>query len=177
MPHHNQAACEALLREAAPELIVLGGTRILKPNIFRLAPAGTLNSHPGLLPEVRGSASVAWSIYHDVPIGCSCHFIEEGIDVGPIVGRRMIPVHPGQTYEQLVHATDVLSGTLMVEALRAFAAGTLRGTVQPAEGQTYKRDSARAPGGGAGEARPRHLQHMTAAPSVAEPADPSRPYS
>jgi methionyl-tRNA formyltransferase len=81
---------------------------------------------------------VAWSIYHDVPIGCTCHFIEEGIDVGPIVGRREIPVHRGQTYEELVHATNVLSGTLMVEAVRAFAAGTLRGTAQPAEGQTFK---------------------------------------
>jgi methionyl-tRNA formyltransferase len=136
VPHHNQAGCETLLRELGPDLIVLGGTRILKPNIFRLAP--TLNSHPGLLPEVRGSASVAWSVYHDVPIGCTCHFIEEGIDVGPIVGRREIPVHRGQTYEELVHATNVLSGTLMVEAVRAFAAGTLRGTAQPAEGQTFK---------------------------------------
>jgi methionyl-tRNA formyltransferase len=138
VPHHNQGACEALLRELGPDLMVLGGTRILKPNIFRLAPAGALNSHPGLLPEVRGSASVAWSIYHDVPIGCTCHFIEEGIDVGPIVGRRLIPVHRGQTYEELVHATNVLAGTLMVEAVRAHVAGTLRGTPQPAEGTTYR---------------------------------------
>jgi folate-dependent phosphoribosylglycinamide formyltransferase PurN len=80
---------------------------------------------------------VAWSIYHDVPIGCTCHFIEEGIDVGPIVGRREIPVRRGQTYEQLVHATNVLSGTLMVEAVRAFAAGT-RGHGPARGGQTYK---------------------------------------
>ena len=138
VPHHNRETCEALLRELGSELIVLGGTRILKPNIFRLAARGALNSHPGLLPEVRGSASVAWSIYHDVPIGCTCHFIEEGIDVGPVVGRRLIPVHRGQTYEELVYATNVLAGTLMVEALRAFAAGTLRGTTQPATGNTYR---------------------------------------
>lgn len=178
VPHHNQAACEALLRELGPELLVLGGTRILKPNIFLLAPAGTLNSHPGLLPEVRGSASVAWSIYHDVPLGCTCHFVEEGIDVGAIVGRRTIPVGPGQTYEELVHATNVLSGTLMVEALRAFAAGTLQGTIQPAGGQTYRVIPPELLAEVKEKLARGTYKHLTAAPQVGPtPGDPSRPYT
>jgi methionyl-tRNA formyltransferase len=136
--HHNQEDCEALLRDEAPDLLVLGGTRILKPKIFRKARYATLNSHPGLLPEVRGSASVAWSIYHDVPIGCTCHFIEEGIDTGAIVRRRELPVRRGQRYEELVHATLVLAGTLMVEAVRDFAAGKLSGAPQGPGGNTYR---------------------------------------
>ena len=89
-----------------------------------------LNSHPGLLPEMRGSASVAWSIYHDVPIGCTCHFIEEGIDTGPIVNRREIPVHRGDTYELLCWKTLVLSGTLMAEAVKSWSEGRLTATPQ-----------------------------------------------
>jgi len=144
VPDHNQRECERLLEEVAPELLVLGGTRILRPSIFTIAPAGALNSHPGLLPQVRGSASVAWSIYHDVPIGATCHFIDAKIDTGDIVGQRIIPVRRGDTYEKLVRQTMVLAGRLMVEALEQFAAidptanRRLTGTPQPAGGHTYK---------------------------------------
>jgi methionyl-tRNA formyltransferase len=138
VPHHNKSECEQLLREVQPDLIVLGGTRIIRPNIFATAKYGALNSHPGLLPLVRGSASVAWSIHHDIPIGCTCHFIDAEIDTGDIVGQRTIPVQRGDTYEKLVRETIVLAGTLMTEALQHFAAGTLRRTQQPKEGRTNK---------------------------------------
>lgn len=127
---HNDADCERLLRELAPDLIVLGGTRILKPHIFAPARLGTLNAHPGLLPEVRGSASVAWAIHLDEPIGCTCHFIDAGIDTGPIVGRRAIEVRPGDTYQKLCHATVGLSAVLMREALEALRDDTLVTTPQ-----------------------------------------------
>lgn len=128
---HNAPACAEHLQRDPPDLIVLGGTRILEPHVFEAATVGTLNAHPGLLPEVRGSASVAWAIELDQPIGCTCHFIEAGIDTGPIVSRRTIDVHRGDTYEKLCHATAVLSGALMTEALQAYAAGTLSGEPQP----------------------------------------------
>jgi methionyl-tRNA formyltransferase len=136
--NHNDEACARLLAHLRPELIVLGGTRILAPHIFEHATVGTLNAHPGLLPEVRGSASVAWAIELDVPIGCTCHFIAAGIDTGPIVARRTIPVRRGDTYEKLCHKTAVLSATLMTEALQAHAAGALRGTPQPGGGKALR---------------------------------------
>lgn len=138
VPHHNAPECADVLERAAPELIVLGGTRIIKPHVFEVATRGTLNAHPGLLPEVRGSASVAWAIHLDVPVGCTCHFIEAGIDTGPVVGRRTIDVHRGDTYEKLCHATISLSAALMREALEAHARGALRGDPQPAGGEALR---------------------------------------
>jgi methionyl-tRNA formyltransferase len=132
VPHHNQDECDRLLTELSPDLLVLGGTRILKPHIFGHARLGALNSHPGLLPEVRGSASVAWAIHLDLEVGCTCHFIEAGIDTGPIVGRRVLPVHRGDTYEKLCRGTMALAGTLMTEAVGHLVAGTLVSTPQPA---------------------------------------------
>jgi methionyl-tRNA formyltransferase len=123
---HNDADTERLLRELDPDLLVLGGTRILRPRVFERARHGALNSHPGLLPEVRGSASVAWAIALDERVGCTCHFIEAGIDTGPIVGRAEIAVRRGDSYEKLCHATVALSARLMREALEAFRDGTLR---------------------------------------------------
>lgn len=138
---HNGDECRHALEVAAPRLIVLGGTRILRPHIFEVAPEGTLNAHPGLLPQVRGSASVAWAIELDERVGCTCHFVEKGIDTGKIVSRRAIDVHRGDTYEHLCHATTVLSGTLMTEALLAYAAGELRGEPQ-GEGPAARRNMA-----------------------------------
>ena len=82
-----------------------------------------MNSHPGLLPDCRGSASPAWSVYHDIPVGASTHFCDEGIDTGDLLLRRELPVRRGMTYEDLCHGTLVLAGELMAEVLTAYDAG------------------------------------------------------
>lgn len=126
VPHHNRRRCRELMEELKPDLGVLGGTRIIRKRILEIPPDGVLNSHPGLLPEVRGSASVAWSIYHDVPIGSTCHFI----DTGDIVARRVIPVHRGDTYELLCWKTLVMAGALMTEAVTMWKKGEMTRTPQ-----------------------------------------------
>ena len=122
---HRDEYCLEPLRAADPDLIVLGGTRILRGELLAYPRDGVLNSHPGLLPECRGSASPAWSVYHDIPIGASCHFCTEAIDEGDLVGRREIAVRRGATYEDLCFATLVEAGRLMAEAVQAYAEGRL----------------------------------------------------
>ena len=117
VPHHNKKQCRELIEELQPDLGVLGGTRIIRKRLLEIPPDGMLNSHPGLLPEVRGSASPAWSVYYDIPIGATCHFIDPNIDTGDIVIRREIPIHRGDTYEKLCWVTLVEAGTLMTEAV------------------------------------------------------------
>ncbi len=130
VPHHNKKTCRQLLQELNPDLGVLGGTRIIRDRILRIPPDGMLNSHPGLLPEVRGSASPAWSVYYDIPIGSTCHFIDPGIDTGDIVGKREIPIHKGDTYEKLCWLTLVEAGALMAESVSAWREGELERTPQ-----------------------------------------------
>ena len=139
VPHHNRRQCRELLEELEPNLGVLGGTRIISRRVLEIPPDGMLNSHPGLLPEVRGSASVAWSIYHDVPIGSTCHFIDPDIDTGDIVAKRVIPVHRGDTYELLCWKTLVMAGTLMTEAVGMWRRGDIARTPQGESGlPTFK---------------------------------------
>ena len=126
VPHHNKKTCRQLLQELNPDLGVLGGTRIIRDRILNIPPEGMLNAHPGLLPEVRGSASPAWSVYYDIPIGATCHFIDPGIDTGDIVGKREIPIHKGDTYEKLCWLTLVEAGALMTEAVSAWRKGELK---------------------------------------------------
>ena len=130
VPHHNGPEAQAFLEARPPDLLVLGGTRILRKRVYGLARDGAINAHPGLLPDVRGSASVAWAIHLDEPVGCTTHFLDDGIDTGGLIQRRRIDVLRGDTYEKLCRETLRVSAELMVEALTAYASGTLTGTPQ-----------------------------------------------
>lgn len=131
VPTHRDRHCLEILRDLDPRLIVLGGTRIIRGEILAYPRDGVLNSHPGLLPECRGSASAAWSVFHDIPIGASCHFCTPEIDAGDLVGRREIPVHRGDRYEDICYRTLVVAGTLMTEALQAWSSGRLEELRRP----------------------------------------------
>jgi len=113
------------------DLIVFGGTRIIRGEILDKPRHGVINSHPGLLPECRGSASPAWSVYHDIRIGSTCHFCDNGIDTGEMLLKREVAVRRGMTYEDLCYETLVLSGVLMKEALMAYDDGRWPDMRQP----------------------------------------------
>ncbi|MFT5051803.1 MAG: methionyl-tRNA formyltransferase, partial [Chlamydiales bacterium] len=123
MPIHRSAPLLELLDGTPLDLIVLGGTRILRGPILSYPQDGVINSHPGLLPDCRGSASVAWSLVHDIQVGSSTHFCDEGIDTGDLLLRRELPVRRGMSYEDLCYGTLVLAGVLMREALVAYDEG------------------------------------------------------
>ena len=120
---HNSEQVMPHLKDLDLDLIVFGGTRINRGEILDFPKDGVVNSHPGLLPECRGSASPAWSVYHDIPIGSSTHFCDNGIDTGELLLRREVPVKRGMTYEDLCYETLVLAGVLMKEALIAYDEG------------------------------------------------------
>ena len=123
VPIHNSENVMPIIEDMELDLIVFGGTRIIRGAILEHPKEGVVNSHPGLLPDCRGSASPAWSVYHDIPIGSSTHFCDNGIDTGELLLRREVPVKRGMTYEDLCYHTLVLAGVLMKEALMAYDAG------------------------------------------------------
>ncbi|MAV59875.1 MAG: hypothetical protein CMA13_01085 [Euryarchaeota archaeon] len=120
---HNSQQVMPMIKDSELDLIVFGGTRIIRGEILDLPKDGVINSHPGLLPECRGSASPAWSVYHDIPIGSSTHFCDNGIDTGHLLLRREVLVKRGMTYEDLCFETLLLAGILMKEALMAYDEG------------------------------------------------------
>ena len=123
VPIHNSDEVMPHIRDIELDLIVFGGTRIIRGEILDYPKDGVINSHPGLLPDCRGSASPAWSVFHDIPIGSSTHFCDNGIDTGELLLRRKIAVKKGMTYEDLCYETLVLAGVLMKEALIAYDEG------------------------------------------------------
>ena len=127
VPIHNDEHCIEHIEKANPDLIVFGGTRIIRGKILEYGEnkGGVLNSHPGLLPECRGSASPAWSVHEGIKIGSSCHFCSSDIDAGDLVGKREIEVRKGDDYHDLCYKTSVVASNLMVEAVTAFSKNEL----------------------------------------------------
>ena len=123
VPIHNSEEVMPHIRELDLDIIVFGGTRIIRGEILDYPKYGVVNSHPGLLPECRGSASPAWGVYHDIPIGSSTHFCDNGVDTGQLLLRREVPVKRGMKYEDLCYETLVLAGILMKEALMSYEQG------------------------------------------------------
>ena len=136
---HNDPACLELLEEFGPDLLVLGGTRIIKPAILKIPSQGTVNSHPGLLPCLRGSSSVGWALYKDLPQGATTHFVDPEIDTGDIIISRHLLVYRDDSYQSLNYRIAILAGELMAETLKAFTGGEVPRTPQdPDTGETLR---------------------------------------
>ncbi len=137
--NHNDKTCQELLASDQPDVLALGGTRIIKPNILEIPSRATVNTHPGLLPWLRGSASVGWALYKDMPEGATAHFIDPGIDTGDIILARQLPVYHQDTYESLNYRIALLSGELMAESLTLLANGEAPRIPQDCSvGETFK---------------------------------------
>ena len=74
--------------------MVIGHTGILKENILAIPRIGTLNCHPGILPNYKGLDSIFWACYNKdfSNIGTSVHFVDKGIDTGDIVLKNYFKI-------------------------------------------------------------------------------------
>ena len=73
-------------------LAIQGGTGIIKNQVISKFRFGILNFHPGDLPNYKGCSAPEWQLYENSDIISTCHFIDEGIDTGPILAKRKLDV-------------------------------------------------------------------------------------
>lgn len=74
---------------------------IIKKEELNLVKEGWVNMHPSLLPYGRGKHPYYWSIVENLPFGVSLHFIDEGIDTGPVIAQKEIKILPEDNGESL----------------------------------------------------------------------------
>jgi len=84
----NSPRALAQMKEWAPDIAIFTGGNILRRQLLEIPRLGTLNSHLALLPEIRGMSTVEWSLLSDLPLGITIHFMDSGIDTGPLLIRR-----------------------------------------------------------------------------------------
>lgn len=115
-------------REFEAEAVVLAGyMRILGPEFLRRFPQRVLNIHPSLLPSFPGLRAQAQALRHGVRYsGCTVHFIDEGVDTGPIVLQAVVPVLAGDTEQSLSERILLQEHRLYPRALQLLAEGRLQ---------------------------------------------------
>jgi phosphoribosylglycinamide formyltransferase-1 len=104
-----------------------GFMRILSPVYVRAFAGRSLNIHPSLLPAFPGLHAQRQALDHGAKVaGATVHFVDEGMDSGPIVLQAAVPVEPNDTEETLSARILVQEHRLYPEAIRLFAEGRLR---------------------------------------------------
>lgn len=98
------------LTEAQVDLVALAGfMRVLKGDFLRAFPLRVVNIHPSLLPAFPGLEAWKQALDYGVKVtGCTVHFVDQGIDSGPIIAQETVPVlgddTPGTLHERIQQA-------------------------------------------------------------------------
>jgi phosphoribosylglycinamide formyltransferase-1 len=128
LDEQSELRCVTALREARVDLIVLAGfMRILKGEILRAFQDRVLNIHPSLLPSFPGLEAWKQALNYGVKFtGCTVHFVDQGIDTGPILAQETVPVLDNDTAESLHARIQSAERRLYPAVLAAYAKGNFR---------------------------------------------------
>jgi len=126
--HPDRAAWDIALAAAvaahAPHLVVLAGfMRLLGPQFLGAFDNRVINAHPSLLPAFPGMHAPADALAHGVKLtGCTVFLVDAGIDAGPIVAQRAVPVADDDDVTSLHERIKVVERSLLVEVVTALTA-------------------------------------------------------
>lgn len=115
------------LRAAGVQLVVLAGyMRIVTPAFLAAFPGRVINIHPALLPAFPGLHAQRQAVEYGVKVsGCTVHFVDEGVDSGPIILQRAVEVRDDDTEDSLAARILVEEHKLYPEAIRRIALGEI----------------------------------------------------
>jgi hypothetical protein len=132
----NSPSSIAHLKQWSPDVIIFAGGNILREQLLSVPRLGVLNAHLGLLPEIRGMSSPEWSLLTDVPQGVTIHYIDAGIDTGPILPRfEFADAARCASLDDLRNRLIAFGVEKMVEMVAALDRGAVSLQPQPAPGR------------------------------------------
>ena len=116
-----------ILHEAKVDLIVLAGfMRVLKGDFLRAFEGRIVNVHPSLLPSFPGLEAWKQALDHGVKVtGCTVHFVDAGVDAGPIIAQQTVPVLENDTAESLHSRIHAAEHDLYPKCVAAMARGEI----------------------------------------------------
>ena len=96
------------LEEHGVELVVLAGyMHLLTPPFLQRFPSRIVNVHPSLLPAFPGAHAIDDALAAGVEeTGVTVHYVDEGLDTGPVIAQEAVSVAPRETLEERIHAVE-----------------------------------------------------------------------
>ncbi len=96
------------LEEHGVELVVLAGyMHLLTPPFLQRFPGRIVNVHPSLLPRFPGAHPIEDALAAGVDVtGVTVHYVDDGVDTGPVITQEEVPVEPRATLVERIHATE-----------------------------------------------------------------------
>jgi phosphoribosylglycinamide formyltransferase-1 len=121
------------LQDAQIDLVVLAGfMRILKGDFLRAFEGRVVNIHPSLLPSFPGLEAWKQALSYGVKVtGCTVHWVDQGVDTGPILAQQAVPVLEGDTVASLHQRIQEAERSLYPETLARLAQGPWMTKVRP----------------------------------------------
>jgi len=116
------------LEEIDAELLVLAGyMRVLSRDFLRGADYPIVNIHPSLLPAFPGLNAQAQALKYGVRVsGCTVHFVDEGMDTGPIILQQAVPIYDEDDVQSLSERILKVEHEIYPEAIRLIATGKVK---------------------------------------------------
>jgi len=116
------------LRKHSVDLVILAGfMRIISKVLVQAYPHRMMNIHPALLPSFPGLHVQKAAIEHGVKFsGCTVHFVDEGMDTGPVIIQAVVPVLDGDTEDTLAARILKQEHKIFSRAIQLFAEGRLK---------------------------------------------------
>ena len=124
----RDAALAEWLAERGAQLVVLAGyMQLLTPAFLAHFPHAVVNVHPALLPAFPGLGAVEQALEHGVRVfGVTVHFVDEGVDTGPIILQRAVELPHARTPADVLARLHAIEHELLPEAIRLIARGAVR---------------------------------------------------
>lgn len=121
---HDLAMVSAV-EDAGADLVVLAGyMRLVSPEFVHCLPDRIINLHPALLPAFPGTTSISDAVQYGVKVtGVTVHFVDEGLDSGPIIAQEPVRVEEGDTPGSLAARIHAVEHRLLPATIRLIAAG------------------------------------------------------
>ena len=121
-------AVVSALQQANVDLVVLAGfMRIVTKTILDAFPNRVMNIHPALLPAFPGLHVQKKALEYGAKFsGCTVHFVDDGVDTGPIIIQAVVPIFDDDTEESLSARILVREHQIYPKAIQLFAEGRLR---------------------------------------------------
>lgn len=134
VPDLNHGKVLTYLDRVQPDLIIYAGGGILRRQFLAIPKIGTLNAHSGPLPHFRGMNAVEWTVFYGINPMITIHFIDPGIDTGPILERVPVKMDEGDTLAKVRGKTIVLGVQSILKTLPILESGNYQPVIQDPKG-------------------------------------------